>query len=127
MEEGTWKAYTLQLLNNTRMQILIHIPILQRILRRLIGACHGCIEMLQVLREADAHFEGVHSLLVAAVAAVGYRHAAAVYFGVIVVALERVVELWRSVALGGGSEVVRERHGEVRAVLVCAALYCFGM
>lgn len=104
------------------MQILVHISILQRILCRLVGAGDGCIEMLQVLREADAHFKGIHSLLGGgSVATIGDRHAAAVHDGVMVVAaLEGIaglgggpVGVWRGSELEVEVEVgrVRERHG----------------
>ena len=77
--------------------------------------------MLQQLREADAHFERIHSLLIlggGTVATVGDRHAAAVHDGVMVVAvaLEGIAELGGGrrgceivVEVGG----VRERHGGV--------------
>lgn len=59
------------------MQILIHIPILQSILRRLIRTRNTGIQMLQMLREADAHFERIHAFRRLAgsvsVAAVGVR------------------------------------------------------
>lgn len=49
------------------MQILIHIPKLEGILSRLIRTGDRGIEMLQVLREADAHLEGIHGSLSAAI------------------------------------------------------------
>ncbi len=42
------------------MQILVHVPILQRILRRLVRARQAGVQVLQKPREADPHLEGVH-------------------------------------------------------------------
>lgn len=51
----------LQLLNNAAVQILIHVPILQRILRRLGRARNTGIETDDEVCEADANFEWIHA------------------------------------------------------------------
>ena len=58
--KGNVQTYTLQLLQDTAMQILVHVPILQRILRRLVRARQAGVQVLQQPCKADPHLEGVH-------------------------------------------------------------------
>lgn len=53
----------LKLLQNTRVQILAHVLVLERILRSLLCRSHRSIKMLQLGAEAHAHLEGVRHLL----------------------------------------------------------------
>jgi hypothetical protein len=57
------------------MQILIHIPIFQGILGRLIRTSNRGIEMLQMARKANSNLEWIHSALqrCISVAAIGDR------------------------------------------------------
>lgn len=70
------------------MQILVHIPILERILGSLVCGSDTCVQMLQMLREANAHLEGIHGPMALgnlSVAAVGDRYTGVLgYRGLIV-------------------------------------------
>ena len=75
------------------MQILIHIPILQRILRSFIRARQAGVQVLQQPREADPHLERIHPALSGrvSVTAVGDGNVGRCYRGCIGREVERTV------------------------------------
>lgn len=53
------KAYTFELLQNTRVQVFVHVPILQSIMGGFLGGVDRCIEMLQLRCKPHADLEGI--------------------------------------------------------------------
>ena len=52
-------TYTLELLEDARVQVLVHVAVLEREVGGLLGRVDGGIEVREVLGEAHAHFERV--------------------------------------------------------------------
>lgn len=59
-ERPIHETYAFQLLQDTGMKILVHVFVLEGILGSLICRRDAGIQVLEVLGEADAHFEGIH-------------------------------------------------------------------
>lgn len=52
-------AYPFKLLKDTRVQILVHVFVLEGILGSFLCGSDGCVEVLQLRGEAHTHFERV--------------------------------------------------------------------
>lgn len=55
-----YETHSLQLLEDAAMQILVHVAVLEGILRRLVGTGDARIEALEHTREPYANLEGIH-------------------------------------------------------------------
>ena len=53
------EAHTFELLEDTRMQVLVHIPVLERKMRGLLSRVDRGIEVRELVGEAHAHLERI--------------------------------------------------------------------